>query len=81
MKRLLLKVIYVVTSLVITVGILMGAWMIFFVNPVNGKNYTDFKMIDHILLWGSNGLIVLVASGLIAVAWWGLWKLAKRRGE
>jgi hypothetical protein len=72
---------YVVASLALTFGIVAGAWLIFFVNPINWKNYTDYRGTDYFIMWGSNGLIVVVGVGLIAATWRLLWKLAKRMAK
>ena len=78
MRKWIINSIYVVISTVLTLGIGIGAWLTFFVNPINWKNYIDYHAIDYVIAWGSNALILIVALELITLTWGGLWKLKKK---
>jgi hypothetical protein len=81
MKKFLLNLGYVTTSLLFSALVVAGGWLLFFVNPINWKNFQDYGPWDGVWSWVSNGLIFALVIGLVVVAWTALWKIRKKLGS
>jgi len=78
MTRWMINTLYVAISMVISVAVIAASWLTFFVNPINWKNYTEYRTGDRILMWGSNSLIVILAVIIIAATWIGFGRIRKK---
>ena len=69
---------FVMVSTAISIGIVAGAWLLFFVNPIDWKDFKDFQSTDRVWCWVSNGFIMLLAIVLVAATWRALLKIKRK---